>query len=186
MDTAKHIVESRLLALRYQRGDAAALERLVALWQRPLFFFIRRMTATEADAWDVLQEVWVRVLRHLGKLRDVQCVVPWLYKVARNAAMSHRSHLPREEALTEETADAVADDANGVCFPADEAEAIRVALDKLPLPQREVLSLFFLEEFSLMEIAAIVEAPEGTVKSRLFYGKKALYEVLKKEMGHDR
>ena len=68
----------------------------------------------------------------------------------------------------------------------DEAEAIRNALDKLPLPQREVLSLFFLEEFSGMEIAAIVDAPPGTVKSRLFYGKKALFEALKQEIDHDR
>lgn len=185
MDSAKRTIESRLLALRYQRGDEAALEKLIKLWQRPLFFFIRRMTPTEADAWDVLQEVWIRVLRHLGKLRNVECVVPWLYKVARNAAISYRQRMPHEETLTEDAADIAIDDANGAWFPADEAESIRNALDKLPLPQREVLSLFFLEEFSVAEIAAIVEAPPGTVKSRLFYGKKALVEILKQEMGHD-
>lgn len=185
MQSKEHIIESQLLILHYRRGDQAALERFVDLWQQPLFFFIRRLTATEADAWDVLQETWERVLRGLDRLRDVECVAPWLYRIARNTAFNHRQHLAREEPLDDRVPEAAANAPHEPSFPAEAAEAVHRVLDKLPLSQREVLTLFFLDELSVLEIAAVVGVPPGTVKSRLHYGKKALHEVLRQEMGHE-
>ena len=177
MGTPKHVVESEFLALRYKRGDTSALERLVALWERPLFFFVRRIVAREEDAWDVLQEVWIRVVGNIRRLRDPHHVVSWLYTIARNTAISHNRHAPREESFED-----LPEPGDVACLPVlpnEKAEVVRRALDTLPLPQREALTLFFLEGFTIEEIAQIVEAPAGTVKSRLYYGKKALYETMR-------
>ena len=51
-------IRSALLALRAQRGESAAFEELALLWERPLFYYIRRLTRSEEDAWDVSQELW--------------------------------------------------------------------------------------------------------------------------------
>ena len=68
-------------------------------------------------------------------------------------------------------------------FAPDDAEAIHRALDQLPLPQREALTLYFLEEFSLNDISAITGAAVGTIKSRLHYGKRALRDIIQKDGG---
>jgi RNA polymerase sigma-70 factor (ECF subfamily) len=67
--TAEAIYEE-LLALRCRRGEKAALEELVRAWEKRLFYFIRRLVDSEADAWDVLQQTWVRVLSGIGALRE--------------------------------------------------------------------------------------------------------------------
>ena len=60
----------------------------------------------------------------------------------------------------------------------DNAEQVHHALDKLPLPQREALTLYFLEELSIEEIAEVLGVPAGTVKSRLHYAKSAIRNIL--------
>ena len=52
--------------LRYRRGDNGAFEELVTIWERPLFYYIRRIVGSEEDAWDVSQEVWLQVMRWEG------------------------------------------------------------------------------------------------------------------------
>jgi len=58
----KDAVARELLAMRCRRGDRTALEELIRTWERPLLYFIRRLVHDEADAWDVLQKTWVKVL----------------------------------------------------------------------------------------------------------------------------
>src|SRR5271156_4949212 len=78
-------IYQELLALRCRRGEKAALEELVITWEKRLLYFIRRLVDEEHDAWDVLQQTWLRVLSGIGALRDSQSLGPWLYRVARNA-----------------------------------------------------------------------------------------------------
>ncbi len=106
---------------------------------------------------------------------------PWLYRVARNAAFNHgqvqatyRRVLDSYPAIA--PAEAVPD---REAF--DNAEELHRGLALIPVPRREVLTLFFLEDFSVNQIAQILEVPAGTVKSRLHYAKKALRNQLGKE-----
>ena len=174
-------IHEELLALRCRRGEKAALEELIRTWEARLFYFIRRLVDNEADAWDVLQQTWVRVLSGIGALREPQSLGPWLYRIARHAAFNHGQVRATYRKLLEDypAAPPAEDDPGSKDF--ENAEQIHHGLQQLPLPHREVLTLFFLEDFSIEAIAQILEIPSGTVKSRLHHAKKALRTVLGKE-----
>src|SRR5207248_6630276 len=107
-------VYGELLALRCQRGDRAALEELVRAWEKRLFYFIRRLVDNEADAWDVLQQTWVRVLSGIGALREPRSLGPWLYRVARHAAFNHgQVHATYRKLLKDYSAAPPAEDDSG-------------------------------------------------------------------------
>jgi RNA polymerase sigma-70 factor (ECF subfamily) len=176
-------VLAELLVLRCRRGDVAAWNELVSHWQDRLLYFLRRMLADERDAWDVLQQTWLEVFRSQRRLRDPRALRPWLYRIARNQAITHRrrSRTPPEhlsagnefDALDEIAAPHQPND-----FLPEDAQRIHRALSKLPLPQREALTLVFLEEMTVEEVAEVLGVPCGTVKSRLHYAKRAMRELL--------
>lgn len=173
MPADTRILESALLVVRWQRGDRDAFDALVRLWERPLFYYLRRL-ASEADAWELLQETWIRLLRSGKTLREPRALPAFLYATARNLACSRRRGPapvdPPDMHAESDDADALA------AF--DSAEQVHHALDRLPEPQREVLTLFFLQDLSLEEIAALLEVPLGTVKSRLHYARAAVKKLL--------
>jgi RNA polymerase sigma-70 factor (ECF subfamily) len=173
-------IYEELLALRCRRGEKAALEELVRTWEKRLFYFIRRLVDNEADAWDVLQQTWVRVLSGLGALREPRSLGPWLYRVARHAAFNHgQVRATYRQLLQDYPAAPPANDHGLEEF--ETAEQVHHALLQLSLPHREVLTLLFLEDFSVEAIAQILDVPAGTVKSRLYHAKRALRAVLGKE-----
>jgi RNA polymerase sigma-70 factor (ECF subfamily) len=163
---------------RCRAGDREALDELIRRWEGKLFYYVRRLVADEPDAWDVLQQTWVRVLNGIGKVRDSGKLVPWLYRVARNTAISHRKsllarqgHLDRD-AIVEDLADMEVLETDWT------AEEVHRGMNDISASHRDVLTLFFLQDLTIKEIAEVAGVSEGTVKSRLFYGKKALREVL--------
>ena len=181
MQRTAEAIHEELLALRCRRSEKAALEELVRAWEKRLFYFIRRLVDNEADAWDVLQETWVRVLSGLGALREPRSLGPWLYRVARHAAFNHgQVRATYRRLLQDYPATAPAND-----DPAREefenAEQVHHGLLRLSLPHREVLTLLFLEDFSIEAMAQVLDVPAGTVKSRLHHAKRALRAVLGKE-----
>jgi len=180
-------IRSQLLVLRYRRGDDEALRELVALWEKPLFYYVRRLVKSEEDAWDVLQEAWIRVIRGIGMLRNPESIPSWLYRIARNAAFNYTRDNPKLVPLSdEETNLAGIESSEDQGFSAGDAEAIHWGLQQLPPAQGEVLTLFFLEEFSLKEISSITGVSIGTVKSRLYYAKQALQGIIRKQgPGHE-
>jgi RNA polymerase sigma-70 factor (ECF subfamily) len=172
----KDILESAILVVRFQRGDRSAFEAIVRTWEQRLFFYIQRMVKSEADAWELLQETWLRLFRSLGTLRDPRTLPAFLYTTARHAAISRMRKRGQEtESYIDELPDGTAE-AEIDAF--DNAELVHHALDQLPLAQREALTLFFLQDLSLDEIAELLDVPAGTVKSRIHYGKQAIRKIL--------
>jgi RNA polymerase sigma factor (sigma-70 family) len=173
----KQLLESALLAVRWQRGDRTAFDEIVTLWEQPLFYYLRRLAPSEADAWELLQETWLRIFRSLKSLRDPHALPAFLYRTARNAAISRLrsrafdNHEACHESMPHEQS---CDDVSAF----DDAEQVHHALDQLPLPQREVLTLYFLQDLSLQEMASVLDVPLGTVKSRLHYAKLAVRPIL--------
>jgi RNA polymerase sigma-70 factor (ECF subfamily) len=174
----RQILESELLVTRCQRGDAQAFEGLVHLWERSLFYYLRRLAPGEADAWDLLQETWLKAFRSIRTLRDPRTFPAFLYATARNNAVSRFRLRTQDDAPMAGANGSIADCAF-VAF--DNAEQVHHALDQLPLLQREALTLYFLEDLSIEDIARVLTVPEGTVKSRLHYAKQAIKKILTNE-----
>jgi len=164
--------------LRYQQGDRAAFDELTKRWEARLLYYLRRLVRQEVDAWDALQRTWLAAYRGLKRMKEPRALRAWLYRVARNQAANHyrdelayRSHIDGNidpDTLVESSWEPTN----------DLAERVHVALRSLGLPHREVITLYFLEQMPLDEIALITQTPVGTVKSRLHYAKRQLKQIL--------
>ena len=141
----------------------------------------RRRSAAE----DLLQEVWLDVFRGLPRLADPQAFRAWIYRIARDRAFGHlRKSKRQEQPLGEiDVPDEAAEEGE---FSPEDAARIHAALGDLPLEQREVLVLRFLEEMSYDEIARVTSQPLGTVRSRIHYAKRALSMRWKSRVGQGR
>jgi RNA polymerase sigma-70 factor, ECF subfamily len=174
----KEAIYCELLVLRCRRGDRGAWRDMIDHWERRLFYFIRRIVDDEQDAWDVLQQTWMAAYQGMGGIRDSRALPKWLYQTARNLAlMQRRRKHPQEapQAADEGEAPTCGDD-NGVPF--EDADRVHQALDQLALAHREVLTMYFLRDLSVLEIAEVVGVRPGTIKSRLHYAKRALRKLL--------
>ena len=78
----KEFIESALLLTRYQRGDRSAFKGLVKLWEKSLFYYLRRLAPSEAIAWELLQETWLKTLRSLNSIREPRALPAVLYRTA--------------------------------------------------------------------------------------------------------
>ena len=152
------------------------------MWERPLFYYLRRLAPSEADTWDLLQETWLRIFRSLGSLRDPRTLPAFLYATARNVAITRLRLRTVDEPGHGNGEEASALDCAFIAF--DDAEQVHHALDQLPLAQREALTLYFLEDLSIDDIAHVLDVPSGTVKSRLHYGKQAIRKIFENGDGH--
>ena len=180
MASRQEKIRSAMLVLEHRAGDPAALGKIVRMWERPLLYYLRRLVDREEDAWDLLQEVWCRMMRKMKTLREPSALPAWLYAIARNAARSHLRKSLSDEGWRDPDPAALENVSDGP-VPTFAAEELHWALGRLGLLHREALVLHYFEGFSLAEIAGIVGAPVGTVKSRLYHAKKALRAVLEEE-----
>lgn len=177
-------VRDELILLQCRRGDEAGFRELVSCWERPLFYYLRRFFDREEDAWDALQEVWMRAFKGIRSLREVGAFRAWLYRIAHNTAMSHLRADPRWESLDEEEHDQTCDPGWIAVSTIPDGYAacdLHWALGQIPLPEREVLTLYYLEGFDLEEMAGIAGVPSGTLKSRMHRARRHLRSVLEKE-----
>jgi RNA polymerase sigma-70 factor (ECF subfamily) len=178
---SKKSITYELLVLRCQRRDPGALEELVRLFERRLFYYIRRLVDHEHDAWNILQETWLSVFTSIGSLRRPELLAVWLYGIARRRVIDYRRGKYADRLIfgNEDVMTAVPDDYGEI--PCDDAGLVHRALQRLSTAHREVLTLYFLEEMPLEAIAAVVDASVGTVKSRLFYAKLNLRKLMENE-----
>jgi len=162
-----------LLVVRCQLGEPDAFDALIARWHRPLWLYLRRMTGRDEETHDLLQDVWLRVIRGIARLRDGSRLRGWLFGIARRALMDRlRREYAAPAASDIDPGDLAAepepDDSEG------DLAALDAALDTLPAVERDVLTLFYLRDLSLAELAEAMNVPVGTVKSRLFRARRLL------------
>lgn len=170
-------VQFEWLALRCQAGDPAAFADLIALMERPLLYYAASLTGNHDAALDVVQEVWLKVVRGFRGLKDPGSVKPWLYAITHGIAVDHiRREYRRDKAEQAQLDDAF--NIDGPSFGKEDAAAIHVALNHLGVKHREVLVLHFLQDLSILEIANVVGCSEGTVKSRIHYAKWQMKQFL--------
>ena len=147
-------IDERLTVLLARQGDRQAFSRLVNLYDKRLLYFVRRILGETDAVPDILQSVWLIVHRRLRKLNSLDAFRVWLYRIAHDQAVSElRKKLKRPVFVAEvETAS----DVNGASIDEtafENAELVHVALDRLSVDHRRVLTLRFLEDMTIDEIA---------------------------------
>jgi RNA polymerase sigma-70 factor (ECF subfamily) len=154
----------RSLVLRAQSGDREAFDALLREIAPPLLRYVARVTGDAALAEDAVQETLIAIVRKIAWLHDASLFRPWAYRIASREAFrllrkSRRFTEPVEELpFVEQHADPW------------QRERLLASLDRLSPASRAVVMLHYLEEMPLADVAAVLELPLGTVKSRLSYG----------------
>jgi len=167
------------------QGEAAAIQPLVERYHASLLGFLFSMVGGDRQlAEDLAQETFLRLIRQRTYRAD-RPFRPWLYAVAANLARDHhRSSRTRGAPAGESDMRDVADPRPGPEARAVDSERSRMvmaALTRLPPEYSATLLLRFFQDFSLTEIAAALDVPIGTVKSRLSVGTRRLRDLLTPE-----
>ena len=168
---------------RIADGDRLAMKVLFARHHVRVYRFVLRMVRNEATAEDLISEVFLDVWRQAGKFEGRSTVSTWMLSIARFKALSTLRRRNEEE-LDDETADAIedlADDPEVALAKKGKGAVLRQCLDRLSTEHREIIDLVYYHEKSVEEAAGIVGIPEATVKTRMFYARKKLGELLKEQ-----
>ena len=172
-------------------GDATAYRGLVERYEGRIYAVCYGMVRNREDARDLAQEAFVKAFRNLSRFRFSASFYTWLCRIAMNVSIDHlrRQKVRRAESFDEAIASR---DSAGVISlehhrnnPGRDLErkrlhaAILAAMDELPDEQKQVIVLREVEGMAYKEIAEIMDIPEGTVMSRLYYARKKLQQALK-------
>jgi RNA polymerase sigma-70 factor (ECF subfamily) len=172
--------EEVLWILQAQSGDRAALDRLLRAIQVRLHGYLLSLVHDEHLALDLLQDVFVIVIQRLRWLREPNAFRAWVYRIASREAYralkTRRHRASRHE--TDTFLEAVAADAPEEAFPPELLARILALLQEVSPASRAVLSLHYLQEMTLQEVADVLEVPLGTAKARLAYGLQILRKRL--------
>ncbi|MSO68289.1 MAG: sigma-70 family RNA polymerase sigma factor [Pseudolabrys sp.] len=176
-----------VLIARIAGGDRLAMQVLFARHHVRVYRFVLRLVRNEATAEDLISDVFLDIWRQAGKFEGRSAVSTWMLSIARFKALSALRRRPEQE-LDDETAERIedeSDDPETALAKKDKGALLRQCLTALSAEHREIIDLVYYHEKSVEEVAGIVGIPEATVKTRMFYARKKLSELLK-ERGIDR
>ncbi len=183
------------LVERAQRGDKHAFELLVVKYQRRLGRLISRFVRNAAEAEDVTQEAFIKAYRALPAFRGDSAFYTWLYRIGINTAKNHllaqARRAPTSTPFDAEEAEAFEDASllHEVATPENElmskqvVEVVNSSLQQLPEDLRTALTLREIEGMSYEEIAAVMNCPIGTVRSRIFRAREVVAANLRPLLG---
>ena len=176
------------LVTRAQRGDKHAFDLLVSKYQRRLGRLLMRWVRDPSEVQDVVQETFIKAYRALPTFRGESAFYTWLYRIGVNAAKNYLAARGRrvqivagtgggdEEMESLEDSDQVQDvnTPESVLLSREIGAAVSDAMDALPEELRTAITLREIEGLSYEEIAAIMNCPIGTVRSRIFRAREAI------------
>jgi RNA polymerase sigma-70 factor, ECF subfamily len=161
-------------------GDRSAMRTLYGRHNVKTFRFIRRIVRNEATAEELVSDVFFDVWRLADRFEGRSQVSTWILAIARNKAITALRARSTEQ-LDEETANAIADESEGqdLALEAKDRNALlRDCLTRLTAAHRQIIDLAYFHEKTVEEIAEIMSIPANTVKTRMFYARKHLAELL--------
>lgn len=162
------------------KGDKSAMQVLFARHSTRIYRFIARRTGNAALAEDVVSEVFLDVWRRASRFEGRSTVATWLLAIARHKAlnaMRHATELPLDDATALSVAD-TADDPEAIAHKKNRCAIVQKCLAQLSPSHREILDLIYYHQRPVTEVARIVGVPEGTVKTRMFYARKHMAQLL--------
>ena len=173
--------QESLWVLRAQAGDREALDLLLRCIQQPIFSYLKQMIQDTAAAEDALQDVFLIVVRKVRTLREPSFFRAWVYRIAYRQALAvlRREKRWRKRDVEPQYLDGHCVDPTSGLGDMVERTEIESSLLRLSPKVRAVVSLHYLEELPIREVADILSIPVGTAKSRLTYGLQSLRGHLK-------
>jgi RNA polymerase sigma-70 factor, ECF subfamily len=169
-------------------GRSSAFKELVERYQKQAYLFARGMVHNTDDAYDLSQEAFVRVYKHLKRFDYAYPFRVWLFHILANLCKNHlRQRKTRDNVVTdtgEEMPEGVSETGNpDIIFNQSETQArVWQGIGRLPEKFREIIILSHFQDMSYDQMAQVLEIPRGSVMSRLYYARLKLREILE-EMG---
>ncbi|WP_105200754.1 MULTISPECIES: RNA polymerase sigma factor RpoE [unclassified Pseudoalteromonas] len=173
------------LVRKVQQGDKNAYNLLVAKYQNKVAGLISRYVANQGDIADVAQEAFIKAYRALPNFRGDSAFYTWLYRIAVNCAKNYlvaqgrrppANDVDADDAEFYEGADSLRSNASpeNLLLSDEVRDVIFATIDKLPEDLKTAITLRELEGMSYEEIAAVMDCPVGTVRSRIFRAREAI------------
>jgi RNA polymerase sigma-70 factor (ECF subfamily) len=182
MSSNRQQIYEQTLVIRSLIGDEAAFGELLAVYGPHLLQFTRNMMQSSPEqVEDLTQEIWLAIYKSLPRLRDASRFRPWAFRIARD-------RIYREYRRKKTTVQPLLENEVEKLPETDEAsvtvngEELQLGLDVLSPEHREALMLCFFEEMSYEEIARVTNTTLGTVRSRIYYAKRALKNALERKI----
>jgi RNA polymerase sigma-70 factor, ECF subfamily len=167
-------------------GDPAAWDALFRRYQLPLYVYVFESVRDEQASLDIVQETFINAVRYLGGLREDAKFGGWIFGIAHQKCVQRWRKQTREENALDALGAALPEFGlapDDLLIREEHQDAVMSLLNQLPPPQRSVLLLHFVEDFSIDDIAEITATAAGTVKSRLHYARKALRKLMEEKTG---
>jgi len=179
--SAREPTTDEALIRRIAQGDKCAMQVLFARHNVRVYRFIVRLLGDSAPAEDLVSEVFLDVWRKAHQFEGRSQVSTWLLGIARYKALTHLRRRTVDQ-LDEEAAHAIedpADSPHSVLEKKDEGVLLRKALTQLSPAHREIIDLTYYHEKSIEQVSEILQIPEATVRTGMFYARKHLAALLK-------
>lgn len=182
-------ITDQQLVEKVQRGDKKAFDLLVIRYQHKVMHLVSRYVKSSGDVADVTQEAFIKAYRALASFRGDSAFYTWLYRIAVNTAKNYLvsqgrkppgSDIDAQEADYYDGGEALHDNSNperALLSNEIETTLFRI-VDKLPEDLRMAITLREMEGLSYEEIAAVMDCPVGTVRSRIFRAREAIDKVI--------
>ncbi|MBI3942409.1 MAG: sigma-70 family RNA polymerase sigma factor [Chloroflexi bacterium] len=174
------------LVLRIRAGELDAFAALYQKYHAAIYRTALAVTGDYPAAEEILQECFLRAFRHIDRVDASTSLAPWLHKIALNLARNWLARRGQSATPLETVVNRLACPAWLVPESISESKEIQIivrdAILALEFRQRAVVVLFYLWDFSVQEIADILDVPVGTVKSRLYYGREQLRRLLRADI----
>jgi RNA polymerase sigma-70 factor (ECF subfamily) len=184
-DVASETERVAALIVRARSGDQRAFRELMAAYQGCFYGLARRYAQSHEDADDVLQEAFVKVFQHLGRLTRPEAFFPWARRIIVNTALDHIRRRRRISEFEVQATEGLEGGEDARLEPPDRGvergeffRKVERALRALPPRQREIVTLHDIQGLTTEEIARRCECPPATVRSNLFYGREKLRRFL--------
>ncbi len=179
--------DERKLIKCAKRGDVAAFEQLIANYQVYCYNIARGLLTVPEDAQDVSQEALIKVFQKLNSFNEQANFATWLYRIVVNSCLDHIKKQNKLRAIDRRYRDQVATDevssagVEGQVIKRQLADIVKRSIRQLPLKQRLPLVLRDYLDLSYDEVAATLQLPLGTVKSRLLRGRQKLRDIVQSD-----
>jgi RNA polymerase sigma-70 factor, ECF subfamily len=181
--TAGKTSSDEILVEQIAAGSKPAMQALFARHRTYVYRWLLRFVSNETLAEDLLSEVFLDVWRQADRFEFRSSVSTWLLSIARYKALSARRRRTEEGAELDEKIEATiadpADNPEVALQEKDRDELLRRALTRLSPEHRQVIDLVYYHEKSVDEVPQILDVPAATVKTRMFYARKKLAELVK-------